>query len=80
MVRWWVWPVVLFIQCVCVCGGGGGGDQEFDELEVYGSGQSSSLFTMASYKFEVFDSLLNIGPIRNLTISQPAFLAVSIIY
>lgn len=50
--------------------------EDFDELEVYGSGHSS-VPTLASFKFEVFDSILNIGPISNLTISQPAFLSVS---
>ena len=56
---------------VCIPG------EDFDELEVYGSGHSS-VPTLASFKFEVFDSILNIGPITNLTISQPAFLSVSV--
>ena len=66
------WGVVLS------CGRVRAGGEDFDELEVYGSGQAS-VQTLASYKFQVFDSLLNIGPISNLTVSQPAFLSVSLI-
>ena len=53
---------------------------DLDELEVYGSesqsgsGTSSSL---ASYKFEVRDSLINIGPIKVMSLGMPAFLSVS---
>ena len=39
-----------------------------------GSGTSSSL---ASYKFEVCDSLMNIGPIKEMSLGMPAFLSVS---
>lgn len=45
-----------------------------DELEVYGPDVSSGP-TLASYKFEVCDSVLNIGPIGNLTVGEPAFLS-----
>lgn len=49
-----------------------------DELEVYGSeSQSSGPSTLASYKFEVCDSLLNIGPIKDMALGMPAFLSVS---
>ena len=47
-----------------------------DELEVYGSFHSSGPI-LASFNFEVCDSLLNIGPISDVTIAQPAFLSVS---
>ena len=49
-----------------------------DELEVYGSEiQSSGPSTLASYKFEVCDSVLNIGPIKDMALGMPAFLSVS---
>ena len=49
-----------------------------DELEVYGSdSQSSGPSTLASYKFEVCDSVLNIGPIKDMALGMPAFLSVS---
>ena len=47
-----------------------------DELEVYGSDVQSGPM-LASYKFEVCDSVLNIGPIVDSTIGEPAFLSVS---
>lgn len=53
-------------------------NQDLDELEVYGSeSQSGGPSTLASYKFEVCDSLLNIGPIKDMTLGMPAFLSVS---
>lgn len=51
--------------------------EDLDELEVYGGDAHSTAPTLASFKFEVFDSILNIGPITNLTVAQPAFLSVS---
>lgn len=49
-----------------------------DELEVYGSeSQSSGPSALASYKFEVCDSVLNIGPIKDMALGMPAFLSVS---
>ena len=49
-----------------------------DELEVYGSeSQTSGPSTLASYKFEVCDSILNIGPIKDMALGMPAFLSVS---
>ena len=49
-----------------------------DELEVYGSeSQTSGPSTLASYKFEVCDSILNIGPIKDIALGMPAFLSVS---
>ena len=52
---------------------------DLDELEVYGSSeaQSGGTTSLASYKFEVCDSLLNIGPIKDMTLGMPAFLSVS---
>ena len=53
---------------------------DLDELEVYGSeSQSSGPSTLASYKFEVCDSLLNIGPIKDMALGMPAFLSVSLL-
>lgn len=51
---------------------------DLDELEVYGSDtQSGGTTSLASYKFEVCDSLVNIGPIKDMTLGMPAFLSVS---
>ena len=45
---------------------------------MYGSeSQSSGPSTLASYKFEVCDSVLNIGPIKDMALGMPAFLSVS---
>ncbi|KAK4873313.1 hypothetical protein RN001_015342 [Aquatica leii] len=45
-----------------------------EELEVYGNEKQASL-QIASYVFEVCDSLLNIGPCGNVAIGEPAFLS-----
>nr|CAD7266443.1 unnamed protein product [Timema shepardi] len=48
--------------------------RDLDELEVYGSEAQTSLH-IASYIFEVCDSLLNIGPCGNISMGEPAFLS-----
>ncbi|KAF5272324.1 hypothetical protein FQA39_LY07925 [Lamprigera yunnana] len=45
-----------------------------EELEVYGNEKQASL-QIASFIFEVCDSLLNIGPCGNVAIGEPAFLS-----
>lgn len=53
--------------------------QDLDELEVYGSeSQSGHSATIASYKFEVCDSVINIGPIKDMALGMPAFLSVGL--
>ncbi|XP_014213908.1 cleavage and polyadenylation specificity factor subunit 1 [Copidosoma floridanum] len=44
-----------------------------EELEVYGSETQTSI-QIASYIFEVRDTLLNIGPCGNISMGEPAFL------
>ena len=55
------------------------GDIHEDDLEVYGSqaAGASALSTtrIASYTFEVCDSLLNIGPCGQVAMGEPAFLS-----
>ncbi|KAK7874284.1 hypothetical protein R5R35_007770 [Gryllus longicercus] len=48
--------------------------RDLDELEVYGSETQTSV-QIASYVFEVCDSLLNIGPCGNISMGEPAFLS-----
>lgn len=48
--------------------------RDLDELEVYGSEAQTSIH-IASYTFEVCDSLLNIGPCGNISMGEPAFLS-----
>lgn len=48
--------------------------RDLDELEVYGSEAQTSI-QIASYTFEVCDSLLNIGPCGNVSMGEPAFLS-----
>ena len=48
--------------------------RDLDELEVYGSEAQTSV-QIASYVFEVCDSLLNIGPCGNISMGEPAFLS-----
>lgn len=48
--------------------------RDLDELEVYGSETQTSVH-IASYAFEVCDSLLNIGPCGNISMGEPAFLS-----
>jgi cleavage and polyadenylation specificity factor subunit 1 len=45
-----------------------------DELEVYGTDTTTGPM-LTSYKFEVCDSLLNIGPIADATIGNPDFIS-----
>ncbi|RZF44304.1 hypothetical protein LSTR_LSTR006854 [Laodelphax striatellus] len=48
--------------------------RDIDELEVYGSEAQTSM-QIASYIFEVCDSILNIGPCGNVSMGEPAFLS-----
>lgn len=45
-----------------------------DALEVYGH-EDTSTVQLASYNFEVMDSLLNIGPCGDVAMGEPAFLS-----
>ncbi|KAF7989483.1 hypothetical protein HCN44_008157 [Aphidius gifuensis] len=45
-----------------------------EELEVYGNETQTSM-QITSYKFEVCDSLLNIGPCGQISMGEPAFLS-----
>ncbi|XP_068855414.1 cleavage and polyadenylation specificity factor subunit 1-like [Aphelocoma coerulescens] len=47
---------------------------EVDEIEVYGS-EAASGTQLATYSFEVCDSILNIGPCANAAMGEPAFLS-----
>uniref|UniRef100_A0A8C4Q1K6 Cleavage and polyadenylation specificity factor subunit 1 n=1 Tax=Eptatretus burgeri TaxID=7764 RepID=A0A8C4Q1K6_EPTBU len=47
---------------------------DLDEIEVYGSELQSGT-QLASYSFEVCDSILNIGPCANVAMGEPAFLS-----
>ncbi|KAM9494818.1 cleavage and polyadenylation specificity factor subunit 1 isoform 2-T2 [Clarias gariepinus] len=47
---------------------------ELDEIEVYGS-EAQSGTQLATYSFEVCDSILNIGPCMNGSMGEPAFLS-----
>ncbi|XP_061671474.1 cleavage and polyadenylation specificity factor subunit 1 isoform X2 [Syngnathoides biaculeatus] len=47
---------------------------EVDEIEVYGS-EAQSGTRLATYTFEVCDSILNIGPCANASMGEPAFLS-----
>uniref|UniRef100_A0A8B9L6R8 Cleavage and polyadenylation specificity factor subunit 1 n=1 Tax=Astyanax mexicanus TaxID=7994 RepID=A0A8B9L6R8_ASTMX len=47
---------------------------ELDEIEVYGS-EAQSGTQLATYSFEVCDSILNIGPCVNASMGEPAFLS-----
>lgn len=49
--------------------------RDLDELEVYGRENQSSTIQIASYIFEVCDSLLNIGPCGDVAMGEPAFLS-----
>uniref|UniRef100_A0A3Q1AR10 RSE1/DDB1/CPSF1 second beta-propeller domain-containing protein n=1 Tax=Amphiprion ocellaris TaxID=80972 RepID=A0A3Q1AR10_AMPOC len=49
-------------------------DVEVDEIEVYGS-EAQSGTQLATYSFEVCDSILNIGPCANASMGEPAFLS-----
>uniref|UniRef100_A0A3Q2YCG2 Cleavage and polyadenylation specific factor 1 n=1 Tax=Hippocampus comes TaxID=109280 RepID=A0A3Q2YCG2_HIPCM len=49
-------------------------DVEVDEIEVYGS-EAQSGTQLATYSFEVCDSILNIGPCTNASMGEPAFLS-----
>ncbi|KAL7640863.1 UNVERIFIED_CONTAM: hypothetical protein RMT77_008000 [Armadillidium vulgare] len=46
-----------------------------DILRVYGQEETSTVQTLASYQFEVMDSLLNIGPCGFVAMGEPAFLS-----
>ncbi|XP_053718091.1 cleavage and polyadenylation specificity factor subunit 1 [Synchiropus splendidus] len=47
---------------------------DVDEIEVYGS-EALSGTQLATYSFEVSDSILNIGPCANASMGEPAFLS-----
>ncbi|XP_048849144.1 cleavage and polyadenylation specificity factor subunit 1 [Brienomyrus brachyistius] len=47
---------------------------EVDEIEVYGS-EAQSGTQLATYTFEVCDSILNIGPCASASMGEPAFLS-----
>ncbi|KAM6958697.1 cleavage and polyadenylation specificity factor subunit 1 [Aplochiton taeniatus] len=47
---------------------------EVDEIEVYGN-EAQSGTQLATYSFEVCDSILNIGPCSNASMGEPAFLS-----
>ncbi|KAF4100149.1 cleavage and polyadenylation specificity factor subunit 1 [Onychostoma macrolepis] len=47
---------------------------ELDEIEVYGS-EAQSGTQLATYSFEVCDSILNIGPCVSASMGEPAFLS-----
>ncbi|XP_043546870.1 cleavage and polyadenylation specificity factor subunit 1 isoform X1 [Chiloscyllium plagiosum] len=47
---------------------------EMDEIEVYGN-EAQSGTQLATYSFEVCDSILNIGPCVNASMGEPAFLS-----
>ncbi|XP_056274732.1 cleavage and polyadenylation specificity factor subunit 1 [Pseudoliparis swirei] len=47
---------------------------EVDEIEVYGS-EAQSGTQLATYSFEVCDSILNIGPCADASMGEPAFLS-----
>ncbi|KAM9386109.1 cleavage and polyadenylation specificity factor subunit 1 isoform 2-T2 [Pholidichthys leucotaenia] len=47
---------------------------EVDEIEVYGS-EAQSGTQLATYSFEVCDSILNVGPCANASMGEPAFLS-----
>ncbi|XP_028673862.1 cleavage and polyadenylation specificity factor subunit 1 [Erpetoichthys calabaricus] len=47
---------------------------EMDEIEVYGS-ETQSGTQLATFSFEVCDSILNIGPCANASMGEPAFLS-----
>lgn len=49
--------------------------RDLDELEVYGREHQASTIQIASYNFEVCDSLLNIGPCGDVAMGEPAFLS-----
>ncbi|CAH0380574.1 unnamed protein product [Bemisia tabaci] len=49
--------------------------RDIDELEVYGTETATSLQLVSSYVFEVCDSLLNVGPIGQVSMGEPAFLS-----
>ncbi|XP_015426860.1 PREDICTED: cleavage and polyadenylation specificity factor subunit 1 [Myotis davidii] len=55
-------------------GGQSGPQDEVDEIEVYGS-EAQSGTQLATYSFEVCDSILNIGPCANAAMGEPAFLS-----
>uniref|UniRef100_A0A8C3UGI6 Cleavage and polyadenylation specificity factor subunit 1 n=1 Tax=Catharus ustulatus TaxID=91951 RepID=A0A8C3UGI6_CATUS len=54
--------------------GGHRAQDEVDEIEVYGS-EAASGTQLATYSFEVCDSILNIGPCANAAMGEPAFLS-----
>uniref|UniRef100_A0A674H4G0 Cleavage and polyadenylation specificity factor subunit 1 n=1 Tax=Taeniopygia guttata TaxID=59729 RepID=A0A674H4G0_TAEGU len=59
---------------VSVAGGKPQAQDEVDEIEVYGS-EAASGTQLATYSFEVCDSILNIGPCANAAMGEPAFLS-----
>uniref|UniRef100_A0A8U7NW11 Cleavage and polyadenylation specific factor 1 n=1 Tax=Corvus moneduloides TaxID=1196302 RepID=A0A8U7NW11_CORMO len=58
----------------CPAGGKPQAQDEVDEIEVYGS-EAASGTQLATYSFEVCDSILNIGPCANAAMGEPAFLS-----
>lgn len=55
-------------------GGKSAPQDEVDEIEVYGS-EAQSGTQLATFSFEVCDSILNIGPCANAAMGEPAFLS-----
>ncbi|XP_052540356.1 cleavage and polyadenylation specificity factor subunit 1 [Tympanuchus pallidicinctus] len=55
-------------------GGKSAAQDEVDEIEVYGS-EAQSGTQLATFSFEVCDSILNIGPCANAAMGEPAFLS-----
>uniref|UniRef100_A0A674ANA7 Cleavage and polyadenylation specificity factor subunit 1 n=1 Tax=Salmo trutta TaxID=8032 RepID=A0A674ANA7_SALTR len=52
---------------------------EVDEIEVYGSEVASGT-QLATYSFEVCDSILNIGPCAGASMGEPAFLSEEVLF
>uniref|UniRef100_F6RG92 Cleavage and polyadenylation specificity factor subunit 1 n=2 Tax=Ornithorhynchus anatinus TaxID=9258 RepID=F6RG92_ORNAN len=61
-------------QALSWAGGKSAAQDEVDEIEVYGS-EAQSGTQLATYSFEVCDSILNIGPCANAAMGEPAFLS-----
>ena len=67
-----------------VCAGAAGsssvfvcaGVDEADELQQYRIFQPSGGHSLSSFKLDVCDSILNIAPVSDITIAQPAFRSV----
>ncbi|TRZ02096.1 hypothetical protein DNTS_012420 [Danionella cerebrum] len=62
------------VDSVANWAGKGNLPDELDEIEVYGS-EAQSGTQLATYSFEVCDSILNIGPCASAAMGEPAFLS-----